>query len=138
MSSSESHVRGSVLPEPLGECDLQVAVGFGVLRVSAEVISERHVPSKLGTGWWANVKVMRRIVGGCKESLALSDAQIPPVEIAQRREALDGSGKHGFGYQEHVDVDDRLCCQTGYGSLPTCSMAAAMSPSASAICLRRD
>jgi hypothetical protein len=38
------------------------------------------------------------------------------VEIAQRREALDGSGKHGFGCQEHVDVDDRLCCQIGYGS----------------------
>jgi hypothetical protein len=111
-----SVVRGPVFPEPLSEGDLKVAVDFGVLWVSAEVISEREVPSKFGTAWWANVKVMRRIVGGCTESLALGDAQISPMDIAQAREAPDGRGKHRFGCQKHIDVDDRFCCQIGNGS----------------------
>lgn len=72
-----SVVRGPILPEPFGECDLQVAVDFGVLGVRPEVVSERNVPSKLGTARWANVKVMRRIVGQGQESLALGDAQFP-------------------------------------------------------------
>jgi hypothetical protein len=75
-------VRGPILSKPFGECDLQVAVDFGVPAVRAEVISERNVPSKLGAAWWANVKVMRRIVDRCKESPALGDAQVSPMDIA--------------------------------------------------------
>src|SRR5258708_13354252 len=111
-----SVVRGTVFTEPLGECDLQIAVDFVILWVGAEVISKRLVPLKLATAWWANVKVMRRVAGGCKESLALGDAQVSPMDIAQAPEALDGRGNHCFGCQKYIDVDDRLCYQTGNGS----------------------
>ena len=73
------------------------------------------MPSKLGTAWWTNVKVMRRIVVRCKESLAFGDAQISLMDITQAREALDGGGKHRFGCQKHIDVDDRLCWQIRNG-----------------------
>jgi hypothetical protein len=50
--------------------------------VRAEVISERHVPPKLGAAGWTNVKVMWRIVDRCKEGLAFRDAQVSPMDIA--------------------------------------------------------
>jgi len=50
--------------------------------VSAEVISESNVSSELGTARWTNVKVMWRIIGWRKKSLALRDAQVSPMDIA--------------------------------------------------------
>jgi len=108
-------VRGPVFPKALGECDLQFAIDIGILGMSAQVIPERYVPSKLGTARRANVKVMGRIVGGRKESLAPGDAKVSAMDITYARKALDGRGKHRFGCQEDIDVDGWLCCQTGNG-----------------------
>ena len=38
-----------------------------------------------------------------------------PRYVAHAREALDSRGKHRFGCQKDIDVDNRFCHQTGNG-----------------------
>jgi cyanophycinase-like exopeptidase len=51
------------------------------------------------------------------EGLTLRDAEIPPMDTAQGREAVGGPQKRRFGFLDDTHVDQRICCETRNGGV---------------------
>ncbi len=102
------HVRLSIVWELQSKCLLQVAVGSGLRRMSAEIIPECHMPLKFAAVGRANIEVMSRSAGRGKKCFTFRDAKISLVHITKTSEALNSYREHGVRSQQHIDVDDGL------------------------------
>ena len=71
------------------------------------------------------------------ERIAIGDAEISPVHIPERRKSFDGLPQAIAGRQQNINVNHRLGRKPGTAVLPTCSIAAATSPSAPAMRSRK-
>src|SRR5580700_9136425 len=82
-----------------GESTLQTFVRVGLFTMPAEVVPESDVASVLDTFGYADIKVMRQVIGRRAKRFAPGDPEVASMLISQNRKKSDGFRKIGRGAQ---------------------------------------
>jgi len=103
------------VPEFDGEVTLQLSVCVSIFTMRAKVVSKRNMRQVCLAAGPTDVEVMREFLRRSTERFTLRNTQVALVLVPDGNQPRNREREARAGSQEHIDVDDGLGRQAGYG-----------------------
>ena len=85
----------AVATELAGQLTLQNRISVCIFRMASQMVSERDMPAVLMTAGYADIKVMRTVIGWRTKSFAAGYTQIALVRVSEGSQSRDERLKIG-------------------------------------------